>query len=198
MNSEDNLTTKTTNCFNIDLERCIFLGQGRNGRVYLIPNGKTLKIFFKEKNCKHEYEILKSADGNKHFPKVYEYKDNCIIREYVDGIPIKKYIQTYELNKSLVISIINLIEDFKKLGFTRLDIRCEHIFIQQDKSIKIIDPRSTYTKVVPYPYSILSCLNRLGVLDAFFNTLKEINHDLFENWTARYIYDKDNNISYYR
>lgn len=196
MNAEDRLGKKNTNCFNIDLEKCIFLGEGRNGQVYLLPNGKALKIFFKQKNCKHEYEILQSANENKHFPKVYDYKENCIIREYVGGTPIKKYIETYGLSKNLIINIINLIEDFKKLGFTRLDIRSEHIFIQQDEFIKIIDPRANYTKVVPYPYSILSCLNRLGVLEAFFTTLKEINYELFINWNVKYLHDKDNNIRY--
>lgn len=198
MNDNDNnrLVNENTNCFNIDLQKCTFLGQGRTGQVYLIPSGKALKIFFKEKNCKHEYEILQSVKGNKHFPKVYKYQKNCIIREYVGGIPIKKYIETYGLSRDLVISIINLVEDFKKLGFTRLDIRCEHIFIQEDQSIKIIDPRCTYTKVVPYPYSILNCLNRLGVLEMFFTTLKEINYELFQNCNDLYLYDKNNNIYY--
>lgn len=197
MKNKDISTNETTNCFNIDLEKCTFLGQGRNGQVYLLPTNKALKIFFKEKNCRHEYEILQSVNGNKHFPKVYAYKDNCIIREYVGGILIKKYIENHGLNRELIISIINLIEDFKKLGFTRLDIRCEHIFVQEDQSIKIIDPRCTYTKVIPYPYSTLSCLNRLGVLETFFNALEEINHELFQNWNTRYLYDKDNNIHYY-
>jgi len=190
------LNNKNTNCFNIDLVTCKFLGQGQNGKVYLLPNGNVLKIFFKADNCKHEYEILKSVEGNKHFPKVYEYSSNCILREYIDGILIKNYISKHGLCVKLAKNLIELIEDFKDFGFTRLDIRCEHIFIQQDLSIKIIDPRRTYTKVISYPHSILKSLNKLGVLDIFFNTLKKTNIKLYRDWSKKYIYDKKNDIHY--
>jgi predicted Ser/Thr protein kinase len=186
----------TTNCFNIDLSTCKFLGQGRNGKVYLLPSGNALKIFYKEKNCKHEYEILKSVEGNKHFPKVYEYSGSCMIREYVGGILIENYIREYGLIPNLSKNLIELIEDFRKLNFTRLDIRCEHIFVGQDVTIKIIDPRQTYTKVIPYPHSILGTLNKLEVLDNFFNTLKNSNVELYKDWSTRYIYDKSNNVHY--
>jgi predicted Ser/Thr protein kinase len=195
MNTEK-INNENINCFNIDLGTCKFLGQGRNGKVYLLPNGKALKIFFKEKNCEHEYEILKSVEGNKHFPKVYEYDGNCMIREYVSGILIKDYIEEHGIITNLAKNLIELIEDFRNLHFTRLDIRCEHIFIEQDMSIKIIDPRQTYTKVVPYPHSILGTLNKLGVLDDFFNILKDINGELYKDWFTRYIYDKSNDVHY--
>ena len=196
MRGLEKLNFDNINCFNIDLKTCKFLGQGRNGKVYLLPNGKALKIFFKEENCKHEYDILKSVEGNKHFPKVYEYSSNCMLREYVGGILIENYIRQYGLSVNLAQNLIELIQDFKNLGFTRLDIRCEHIFIQQDVSIKIIDPRRTYSKIIPYPHSILKTLNKLGVLDDFFNTLKNTSIKLYHDWSTRYIYDKNNDVHY--
>lgn len=196
MRTRKNIDKENINCFNIDLSTCKFLGQGANGKVYLLPNGKALKIFFKEENCKHEYEILKSVEGNKHFPKVNEYSSNCMIREYIGGILIENYIRKYGLSVNLSKNLIELIEDFRKLGFTRLDIRCAHIFIQQDVTIKIIDPRKTYSKLVPYPYSILKTLNKLGVLNKFFKTLKNTNIKLYEDWSTRYIFDKNNHVHY--
>ena len=190
------LNDENTNCFNIDLNTCKYLGQGRNGKVYLLPNGNALKIFYKEENCKHEYEILKSVEGNKHFPNVYEYSSNCLIREYVGGILIENYIRQYGLGINLAENLIKLIQDFKKLGFTRLDIRCEHIFIQENVSIIIIDPRRTYSKVISYPSSILKSLNKLDVLDNFFSILKDINIKLYKDWSTKYIYDKNNDIHY--
>lgn len=196
MSEVENLNIVNTNCFNIDLSSCKFLGQGRNGKVYLLPNGKALKIFFKEENCKHEYDILKSVEGSKYFPKVYEYGINCLIRDYIGGILIKNYIRQYGLSVNLAKNLIELIENFRNLGFTRLDIRCEHIFIQQDETIKIIDPRQTYTKIIPYPHSILKTLNKLDVLDDFFNILKNTSIKLYEDWNTRYLYDKNNDIHY--
>lgn len=196
MKAIEKLTIGNINCFNIDLSTCDFLGQGRNGKVYLLPNGNALKIFFKAENCYHEYEILKSVEGNKHFPKVYEYSSNCMIREYVGGVTIENYINQYGLSVYLAKNIIDLIQDFIDLGFTRLDINCEHIFVQQDVTIKIIDPRRTFTKVIPYPHSILGTLKKLGVLDDFFNTLKDTNIKFYEDWSTKFIYDKENGVHY--
>ena len=196
MNNIKKLSNKDINCFNIDLTTCNFLGQGRNGKVYLLPNGNALKIFFKDQNCKHEYEILKSVEGDKHFPRVYEYNYNCMLREYVGGTPIQNHIIKYGLSVKLANSLIELIEDFKSLNFTRLDIRCEHIFIQKNEDIKIIDPRKTYSKVIPYPHSILATLNKLGVLDDFFKIVNVVDDKLYQLWSSKYIYDKNNDIHY--
>ncbi|MCB2293256.1 protein kinase [Clostridium algoriphilum] len=196
MRSIKNSNNGNINCFNIDLSTCKYLGQGRNGKVYLLPDGNALKIFFKEANCKHEYEILKSVEGNKHFPNVYEYNSNCMIRDYVGGVLIENYIMQYGLSANLSKNLIELIKDFKNLGFTRLDIRCEHIFVQEDVSIMIIDPRRTYDKIIPYPNSILKSLYKLGVLDDFFNTLQNTDIQLYKDWSTKYIFDINNGIHY--
>jgi len=119
-----------------------------------------------------------------------------LIRDYVDGTLIEAYIRQYKLSVNLAENLIELIENFKNLGFPRLDIRCEHIFIQEDVAIIIIDPRQTYNKVTPYPNSILKSLNKLGVLDDFFNTLQYTNVKLYKDWSTRYIYDINNDVHY--
>lgn len=69
-----------------------FLGEGHNGKVYLLPDGKVIKIFFRSKVCKNEYYILNRVSCNKYYPKVFDYGDNYIIRECVHGICLKDYI----------------------------------------------------------------------------------------------------------
>ncbi|MFR1314902.1 MAG: hypothetical protein ACLSBN_04345 [Clostridium perfringens] len=39
-----------------------------------------------------------------------------------------------------------MILEFERLGFKRIDIRCKDIYIQDDYTLKIIDPKNNYKK----------------------------------------------------
>lgn len=170
------------NSFGIDLNTSVFLGQGTSGHVYLMPDGKVIKIFNNEEQCKNEYEILQAVKGDRHFPRVYDCKGNSMIREYIDGISLRKYIHHHGLSRKLSINLIDLIEDFRRIGFTRLDMRCNHIFVQEDETVRIIDPRGHFTLDVPYPVLLFRGLHRLKVLDDFMMVVKETRPFLYEEW----------------
>ena len=44
-----------------------------------------------------------------------------------------------------------MILEFERLGFKRIDIRCKDIYIQDDYTLKIIDPKNNYKKRVSFP-----------------------------------------------
>jgi hypothetical protein len=95
---------------------------------------------------------------------------------------LEDYIRRNGLSPNLVENLIRLIQDFKSLGFTRLDIRCSHIFVQDDESVMIIDPRDHYITNVPYPKKMLSRLKELKVGKIFFDTLKDKYPSLYNEW----------------
>lgn len=166
----------------INPKDCIYLGQGRSGVVFLMPNGRVIKVFRNQESCIHEYMILQSVRGNRHFPIVFEHSGNCMIREYVGGTCLIQYIKRYGLSRRLAVNLIKLIEDFKRLGFSRLDIRCSHIFVQQDESVMVIDPRKHYTIKLSYPRSMLRKLCKLGVASKFMRILREEHPSLYNLW----------------
>ena len=170
------------NNLEIDLSRCIFIGQGRCGRVYLMPDGRVIKIFKDEESCIQEYIILESVKGNKHFPQAYECRGNSMIRDYVDGVCLDEYIKRNGLSKNISQNLAQLIQDFKKLGFTRLDMRCSHIFVQMDESIMVIDPREHYSQRVPYPKKMLGKLKKLHFANKFMRTIKVLYPSLYGEW----------------
>lgn len=174
-----------------NLERLIkksdLIGKGHNGIVYKLKNGKVMKVFKDAKKCAEEYETLKKASKlSKSFPKVYMKKTNYIIRDYVKGIRLDKYFKKNHLNKKLAKKLFMLIEEFKKMKFTRLDIRCKDIYVQDNLRLIVIDPKHQYSKKVSYPRHLMKGLNNAEVLDDFFLYLKEYNEKYYKVWSEKF------------
>ena len=182
MSGKRSSSREAKNTFDIDLNECKYLGHGRNGRVYLMPDGRALKICRSEDSCRHEYEIYKIAERNKYFPKAFKIKGNCMIRDYVDGTNIRDYIKKNGLSEMLALNIIDLLDSFIKLKFTRIDIRLPHVFVRSDESLIIIDPRATFTKKVPYPRHLFNGLEDLRVMREFMTILRQTRPDLYRKW----------------
>lgn len=173
------------NEYDIDLRDCTYLGEGHNGIVYRMPDGKVIKIFKERKCCRNEYLILKSVKGSSHFPSVYFCGDNYVIRDYVGGTNARQYIKEKGLTHKLALNLIGLVEEFRKLRFTKLDIRCRDLYVQEDESIIVIDPKSSYTRKVDFPRHLAKGLKKLGVLEEFLDTVKQGQPELYDEWTLK-------------
>jgi predicted Ser/Thr protein kinase len=172
---------------------CKLIGKGNNGKVYLLPNGKVIKIFFVTKDLEDECSILQKVHKNKYFPRIYEVGSNYFIRECVNGEILSNYISKNGISTSLSHRIIEMLKEFDKLEFKKIDIRCRDIFVQLDGSLKIIDSKSFYTKSRSFPQHLSKGLYNLGVLDTFLATLKEEEPELYRKWKPKineYISDK--------
>lgn len=170
----------------INISRLKFIGQGTQGRVYFLPPDKVIKIFHSRRSCQEQLLILQRASNNEFFTKVYDYDKYSIVMDFVPGTPFKEYLKKNRLSKKLAFELVELICDFERLGFTRLDIRAAHVFIQPDESIKIIDPRGTYRIVEKYPIKILGTLKNAGVLDEFLRLIKNKYNDKYSAWKNLY------------
>lgn len=174
--------------FDINLLDCKFLGKGHNGIVYLLPEGKVIKICYDAESCRKEYNILKIINSNKYFPRVYGMNGNYMIRDYVEGMPLKEYIKSSGLNREMSVKIIKLLDEFRKLDFSKEDLRCKDIIVKPDKELMVIDPKKFYTKTRDFPRHLSKGLYRLGVLDSFMATVKEERPKLYDKWNKK-IYD---------
>ena len=172
----------------LDIKECKLLGKGYEGSVYLTPEGYALKIFSKKKNAKDEAEILEKAKDSRFFPNVIFLADNMMLREYVPGENLYEFLNKNRLSYKLSIEIIELIEDFKRLKFKRINIRNAHIFVDENEKIQIIDPRKTYIKETPYPKDIINILVKLNLFDDFLKNLINYNKDLLKYWIDGYEY----------
>ena len=163
-----------------------FLGSGHNGIVYSLPNKRVIKIFKSRKVCAEEYSILFRTKKSKFFPMVYEHGPYYIVRDYASGDRLDKYIKKHGINIEISRNIVKLIEEFKRLKFKRLDIRCKDLYLQDDFSLKVIDPKNNYSKKVIYPRHLMKGLNKLGVIDKFLSVVREDYPETYELWNFNF------------
>lgn len=174
----------------LDIKECEFLGKGKEGSVYLTPEGYALKIFYNRKKAEKEAYLLEEVNNSRFFPKVLFIANNMVLRDYVEGDILSNYIKKNGLSYNLSTEIINLIEEFKQLKFTRLDIRGAHIFVNKHGKIQVIDPRKVFEKNTPYPKEIVKILVKLNVFDEFLKYLLEYKPQLLKYWINAHIYYK--------
>lgn len=173
-----------------DIENLIkaskFLGKGNNGVVYRIDEHKIIKVFNEEKVCRKELAILKASSKCEAFPKVYGYGDFFIIRDFVEGIRLDKYLNRNPINREIVQSIVDLIADFKRLHYKKLDIRCKDLYVQEDFSLKVIDPKNNYSKTMNYPRHLMKGIYKRNQIGYFFFYLQQIDKELCDKWKKQF------------
>lgn len=167
-------------------KEAVFLGEGHNGIVYELPNNKAIKIFQEAKCCKEEGEILKKVSKSKYFPRVYNLGKFYIVRDKIQGKRLDHYIKKKGFSYEVSEGLYNLIVEFKRLKFTKIDARCRDIYIADDKKIMVIDPKQCYKKKVSYPRHLMKGLEKAGVLESFFEDLRLIDKKVAMDWEKRY------------
>lgn len=171
----------------VNLKDCKFIGRGRQGSVYLLPDKKRIiKVYNKSKGCRGETKILLKVQDNPHFAKVYAYNSKAMLREYIPGVCIKDYIRRNGLSEKLAINLVKLVESFKASGFKKLDIRLAHIFVQPNEDVRVIDPRKVFERNLNYPRSIMDGLEKLSALSKFMKILKEEYPNLYTEWSRKH------------
>lgn len=165
-----------------DITKLKLIGEGHQGKVYLLPNDRVLKVFNNPEACRKQLEVLIKAKDSRFFPTVYEFDSNSIVMSFVYGSTLSYYLKHHNINRRLAIELVKLIDDLKKLGFTRVDARLGHIYLQPDDTVKVIDPRQSFERIQPYPKSMLKGLQKHGDLTAFFEYIKTDYPHYYKSW----------------
>lgn len=159
-----------------------FLGRGTQGKVYKIDSQKCIKIFKSKKECNEEVKTLLMAQRDIHFPKLYEYDENYIIREYINGTELDQYLSKQKLTPKLSMKLIELYEAIVNVGFIRKDTAIFHVFVMPSGELKLIDTAKAMKKKSMIPNLLISGLANLGFKEDFFNFLKSNRPDLYIQW----------------
>ena len=187
---------KKYHCYSADFDleteelfkSAVFLGQGNNGIVYKLKGGKAIKIFVEERVCKDEVYILKRTEKSKYFPKMLKHGKLYLLREMVEGVQLDKYIKNNGLDLKVTQNLYKMIKEFERLKFSRLDTRCKDIYIDvnNNKRLKLIDPKNFYKKKMSFPRHLMKGLFKLGVLEDFYTYMEQIDKKKCLEWHKRF------------
>jgi predicted Ser/Thr protein kinase len=156
-----------------------------HGSVYKIDDHKCIKIFKKKITCQNEIETLSMAQGNPIFPKLYDFGEDYIVREFIDGVELDKYLKTNPLTMDVSNKIIKVYEAFGEVGYRRQDTALLHIFINSQGKLRVIDTAKAMYKSTKYPQIILGDLKLLGLKDNFLEHVKQLRPELFAFLTKK-------------
>ena len=88
--------------------------------------------------------------------------------------------------KEIIKNIYELLIEFKRLKFKKLDIRCKDVYVSRTGKLMIIDPKKAYTRKVDYPRHLMKGLNKIGVLEEFFKGIRKIDSKKATSWELKF------------
>lgn len=165
-----------------DLIGLTLMGEGSHGKVFRLDENRCIKVCKKEKHIQMEFRVLKHSERFSHFPRVYECSGRYMVREYFDGPTTHEYIKRCGLSESLSKQLLEIIDIFKELGYTRLDCKLNHIIVTNGENLKVIDPTRNMDKIAQYPRRMLEDLDKLGFKEIFLQYVKELRPDYYDQW----------------
>lgn len=159
------------------------IGRGNQGAVFKISPDQCVKIFPKPMHAQRESEALKAAQGSPIVAKLYEAGENYIIMEYIEGPSLQEYLKSKgNIKEDITKKILFLIEEMKRLKFTRLDSRLKEIIVTKQGELKMVDLVNHFTKKYEIPQLLLANLEKLGLLSSFLEQVKKIDPQSYLEW----------------
>ncbi|MFE3893005.1 hypothetical protein ACFX4Y_25500 [Priestia sp. YIM B13446] len=173
---------KKENVF-MDFKKYAVVGQGKDGVIYQVTSNRCVKVFFKEEVYKKELKAIQVGQSSSIIPRLYGYGSNYIVMEYIEGISLAKHLKKNRyITKSLVMQLINLIDELKKLNFSRQDTELRHILMNEQGNLKVIDLKRAFSSNRPIPVKLLTELKKLKLSKEFLSYVKDICPSLYQKW----------------
>jgi putative serine/threonine protein kinase len=184
MNDFEKIVAKKKGAITIkNMDGYTMIGKGADGSVFQLTPEKCVKIFVNEETRKKELNALQEGQSSSVIPRLYDFGSNYIVMEFVNGGNLKAYLKKEKkLPESIVIKILFMLDELKKVGFARLDTEVRHIFFNESEEIKVIDHKRAFTTNRSVPTKLFTGLKKLGYLKEFLLHVKRINPSLYEEW----------------
>lgn len=159
------------------------LGRGADGSVFELTSNHCVKIYQNESTKERELKALQAGQESTIIPKVYDDGPNYIVIENIKGISLKHYLKKEKnLPQSMVEKILFMLDEMKRIGFSRIDTEDRHIFFNNNGDIKVIDLKNAFTTERNVPSKLLSKLKKRGFHDQFLKYVKQLQPSVYEEW----------------
>ena len=168
------------NKIKFDMDSWVLVKKERDGYLFKMDNGRMIKIYFKKEKMEKDQKFLEKVADSKYFPNVHEIDGNCLIRDRLPGITLKKHIKKHGMNRKVVEIIVALLMEFKRLKFKTNDVKLSKVYIDDNENVKVLPMHRSYTKKMEFPEKLIKDLIKLAVIDMFMSILKEVEPSIYK------------------
>ena len=78
-----------------------------------------------------------------------------------------------------------LLKEFEELRFTKLDIRCRDVYVEENERVMVIDPKQCYKRKVSYPRHLMKGLKGINVLNQFLFYVESFDEKTALEWEKK-------------
>jgi RIO-like serine/threonine protein kinase len=169
----------------LDPGKLVFVGAGKEGRVYLLDGKGCIKYYNHGKYQHREWAALNRGQNDELFPRLYGWGDGYIIREYIKGVSLDKYLAVNPMTEELAKKLLRMHETLIRLGYRRADLRLTHIIINPDGQLRVIDPTNMMKIDRVFPRKLLHGLEKLGQLAGFLAFVRRLRPEIYREWERK-------------
>ncbi|WP_281659013.1 kinase [Halobacillus sp. Cin3] len=166
-----------------DLAPYEMIGDGKDGEIYKVADDKVVKYFFKEETWQRELEAMKIGQTSTIMPRLYEYGEHYIVMEFVQGISLARHMKRHGyIDEEMTEKILFVLEEFKRLGFSRWDTEVRHMLMDTSGDFKVIDHKRAFTSNAPYPTKLMKGMKKFDLSGEFMKHVKTLRPDVYQAW----------------
>ena len=158
------------------------IGQGVYGVVYLYNSNTCVKVNKDRNNNLTEVNLYKQYAHCPLFPRIYEFGDNYIVMEYIQGRSLKEFLeQGNKLNTEYLDGLIKMFEEGYKIGL-KLNPNAKHVIMTPNKRIRLVDLDDIVKFASSKPFMLFHRLAKYGQKSDFIQYVNTNNKQIYHKW----------------
>jgi hypothetical protein len=137
--------------------------------------------FDEEEKAQKEFEALQMGEKHGITPKVYGTRGTYVVMELINAPTLAQYLEKNALTKELTQKLLQLLNTFEEVGYTRIDQDPAYIYLMPDGSLKVVNVYR-HTKLPPreFPKRMIKRMGKQATL--FLQYVKELNPSMYTKW----------------
>jgi hypothetical protein len=155
----------------------------KNRAVIGIDQTHYAVYFTEEEKAEKEFQALQMGAALGITPNVYGRRGTYVIMEPINATTLTDYLEKNTITKELTQKLLQLLTNFKTIGFTRMDHKPEYIYLMSDGSLKVVNIyRHTKLPSKLLPKRIMKGMGKQ--ITPFLQYVKKINPSMYNKWVT--------------
>jgi len=161
------------------------ISQDKRHVIIEIDENHWATYYVNEEKAEKEFQALQMGASRGITPVVYGRRGTYVVIEAIQAPTIADYLKNNSMTKELTKKLLGLLNDFKDVGFNRLDHPLTNIYVMQDGSLKVINLQwDTKFPQNLFPRKMIVGMGKQA--SAFLKYVQALEPSLYKTWTTHH------------